>query len=40
VLVAKRNADLQTDPVAIDVFELWEGLDGDIDGSLDESIDQ
>jgi hypothetical protein len=35
-----HDADFQTDPVALDVSELWEGLYGDIDGSLDRLIDQ
>jgi len=38
--VAVHDADFQTDPVAFDVSELWEGLYGDVDGSLDGSIDQ
>jgi hypothetical protein len=40
VLVAELDADLQTDPVAFDVCEPREGLDGEIDGSLDESVNQ
>jgi hypothetical protein len=40
VLVAELDVDLQTDPVAFDVCEPREGLDGEIDGSLDGSINQ
>ena len=35
MLVAEHNADLQTDPVALDVLELREGLQGNIDGLLE-----
>ena len=35
MLVVEYDADLQTDLIASSVFELREGLDGDIDGSLD-----
>jgi hypothetical protein len=36
--VAVYDADFQTDPVALDVSELGEGLYGDVDGLLDEPI--
>ena len=35
MLVVEYDGDLQTDLIASSVFELREGLDGDIDGSLD-----
>ena len=35
MLVIEYDGDLQTDLIASSVFELREGLDGDIDGSLD-----
>jgi hypothetical protein len=35
VLVAEYNADLQTDPVSLDVFELREGLHGNLDCILE-----
>ena len=38
VTVAVQDADFQTDPVAGDVSELWEGLYGDIDGLLEGSF--
>jgi hypothetical protein len=41
VLVTEHDADLQTDPIVIDVFELREGFHGDLYGSLEmgQSID-
>ena len=39
-LVAVHHADLQTNPVALDVSELRKGLHGDIDGSLGGRINQ
>jgi hypothetical protein len=40
VLVVEYDADLQTDLITSDVCELWEGLDGDINSLLDESVDE
>jgi len=41
LLVGEHNIDLQTDPVALDVPELWKGFFGDIDGFLDgQGMDQ
>ncbi len=36
MLVVEYDGDLQTDLIASSVFELREGLDGNIDGSLDD----
>jgi hypothetical protein len=36
VLVVEYDVDLQTDLITSDGCELREGLDGDIDGSLDD----
>jgi hypothetical protein len=40
VLVVEYDADLQTDLITSDVCKLREGLDSDVDGPLDESIDE
>ncbi len=40
VLVVELDVDLQMDLVAFNICEPQEGLDGEIDGSLDESINQ
>jgi len=41
LLVGEHDVDLQTDPVALDVPELWKRFFGDIDGFLDmKEMDQ
>lgn len=39
MLVAERDADLQADPFAFDIFELLKRLPGDIDSMLDIAED-
>jgi len=33
--VAVQDVGLQTDPVPVELYELWEALHGDVDGFLD-----